>query len=132
MSGIVLNREQSRRVGLLAVERYGMSGLVLMENTGRGAAEIIRKVYIAERQAVGTVVICCGRGNNGGDGFVIARHLDNAVPPIPVRLVLFCDPAKLTGDAAVNYEIARRAYLPIVELAAGFDAAVLAAALADA
>ena len=51
----------------------------------------------------GRVVVCCGKGNNGGDGFVIARHLDNV--GVPVAVHLFADPAELTGDAAVNYRI---------------------------
>ena len=111
MSELILNREQSRRVDVVAVERYGMTGLVLMENAGRGAAAIIRRIYETEARGIETVAICCGKGNNGGDGFVVARHLDNA--RIPVRILLFCDPAKLTGDAAANYEIARRSGLPI-------------------
>lgn len=118
MSELILNREQSRRVDVLAVERYGMTGLVLMENAGRGAAEIIRHAYEFRKPREGFVVICCGKGNNGGDGFVVARHLDNA--RIPVRILLFCDPAKLTGDAAANYEIARRSGLPI-EVFAGTE-----------
>ena len=68
---LILNREQSRRVDVLAVESYGMTGLVLMENAGRGAAEIVAGVVRASR-ADRPIVICCGRGNNGGDGFVMA------------------------------------------------------------
>jgi len=111
MSELILNREQSRQVDTLAIERYGMSGLVLMENAGRGAAELIRRIHIDEFRASGTIAICCGKGNNGGDGFVVARHLDNC--GVSVRVLLFCDHAKLTGDAAANYEIIHRAQLPI-------------------
>jgi NAD(P)H-hydrate epimerase len=56
-------------------------------------------------------VICCGKGNNGGDGFVIARHLDNH--GVAVRVLLFARPDELTGDAAVMYQIIVRAGLPI-------------------
>ena len=66
-----LTREQSRRVDRLAIDEYGFSGLVLMENAGRGVADVLCRLGIA-----GPVVICCGKGNNAGDGFVIARHLD--------------------------------------------------------
>jgi NAD(P)H-hydrate epimerase len=111
VSELILNREQSRRVDVLAVERYGMTGLVLMENAGRGAAEIIRRIYQTEARGTEEIVICCGKGNNGGDGFVVARHLD--IRQTPIRILLFCDPAKLTGDAAANYEIAHRSGLPI-------------------
>jgi NAD(P)H-hydrate epimerase len=48
-------------------------------------------------------VICCGRGNNAGDGFVIARHLD--LRGCEVRVLLFCDPSDLRGDAAANFSI---------------------------
>ena len=47
--------------------------------------------------------ICCGKGNNGGDGFVIARHLDNRRRA--VRMLLFARPEELTGDAAIKYRI---------------------------
>jgi NAD(P)H-hydrate epimerase len=77
-----------------------------MENAGRGAAELLVSLGIH-----GRVVICCGKGNNGGDGFVIARHLDNR--RIPVRVLLFARPEELTGDAAVNHHAIARAGLPI-------------------
>lgn len=98
----VLNRDQVRDVDRRAIEEYGMLGLVLMENAGRSAAELLKSIGIA-----GPVVICCGKGNNGGDGFVIARHLENA--GIDVHVVLCVDPASLTGDALTNLEILRRA-----------------------
>src|SRR5262249_56926864 len=80
---------------------------VLMESAGRGAAELLWSLGIA-----GRVVICCGKGNNGGDGFVIARHLDNH--QMPVRVLLFARPEELTGDAAIMYGIIARSGLPIV------------------
>lgn len=110
MDGLVLNRQQVRQVDRLACEQFGMSGLVLMENAGRGCADVLCRLGI-----VGPVVICCGRGNNAGDGFVVARHLDNRGHA--VRLLLWSDPAKLSPDAAANYTIARRAGLAVHELA---------------
>ncbi len=74
-----------------------MTGLVLMENAGRGCADLLWQQGIS-----GPVVLCCGKGNNGGDGFVIARHLDSR--GCDTRVLLFCDPAELTGDAAANYK----------------------------
>jgi NAD(P)H-hydrate epimerase len=77
-----------------------------MENAGRNAARIIRR-----HCPVGsTAAIVCGRGNNGGDGFAIARHLSNV--GIPVRLFLACEPPQLTGDAAINFQIAQRMDIP--------------------
>ena len=72
-----------------------MSGLVLMENAGRGLADTLVGLGIG-----GPVVVCCGRGNNGGDGFVLARHLD--VRGHQVKVLLWADPEELAGDAAAN------------------------------
>jgi NAD(P)H-hydrate epimerase len=112
-----LTREQVREVDRRAVEEFGVPGVVLMENAGRGAAEVLRSLG-----ARGPVVVCCGKGNNGGDGFVIARHLDNH--GVPVRVMLFARPEALSGDAAVNLEIVRRSGLA-VEVRAGADEAAL-------
>ena len=95
---MILTREQTRELDRRAIEEFGVPGIVLMENAGRGMAELLRALGIN-----GPVAICCGKGNNGGDGFVIARHLDNA--GFRVRVLLFADPAQLSGDAAVNYRI---------------------------
>ncbi len=70
-----LSREQLRRVDQDAVSQYGMSSLILMENAGRGAAELIHQHYGAADHS--RAIIICGPGNNGGDGCVIARHLHN-------------------------------------------------------
>ncbi len=99
MTPLILTREQVRTVDRLAVERYGMSGLVLMENAGRGAAEIIRREF----PAVKTALIVCGSGNNGGDGCVIARHLHNAGWNVVVLTA--GAPAKFSDDMAANYRI---------------------------
>src|ERR1700721_2336991 len=101
-----LSRAEVRAIDRRAIEEYGVPGVVLMENAGRGAAEVLRALGIA-----GRVVICCGKGNNGGDGFVIARHLDNQ--RVPVHVWLFARPAELTGDAGLNYPIIAKAGLPI-------------------
>lgn len=101
LSLLVLDREATRRVDVLAVERYGMSSLVLMENAGRGVADTLERLGVP-----GKIVICCGPGNNGGDGFVTARHLD--LRGHDVETLLFADPEKLRGDAAANNDILRR------------------------
>jgi NAD(P)H-hydrate epimerase len=107
-----LSRDQVRRVDQIAIERYGMSGLVLMENAGRGAAEVLHRVA-----PNGRVVILCGKGNNAGDGYVIARHLQ--LVGRDVQLVSLADLTDLTestdlaGDAAANASIARAADIPI-------------------
>ncbi len=106
MSSLAFTREQSRRVDQLAQQEFGFSGLVLMENAGRGVADVLCRLGIA-----GTVVICCGKGNNAGDGFVIARHLD--LRGYQVRVLLWAKPEELSGDAATNYHILRKTDVPI-------------------
>jgi NAD(P)H-hydrate epimerase len=102
-----LSRDEVRSLDERASADYGLPGIVLMENAGRGTAELLLRLGIH-----GPVVICCGRGNNGGDGFVIARHLDNL--HVPVRVLVFAPPADLRGDAAVNYSVLARSDVPIV------------------
>src|SRR5438270_5540600 len=104
MSALLLSRDEVRAVDWRAIEEYGVPGVVLMENAGRGTAELLRALGVH-----GRVVICCGKGNNGGDGFVIARHLDNW--GMPVRVLLFARPEDLTGDAALNQRIIARSGL---------------------
>jgi NAD(P)H-hydrate epimerase len=108
VSEVRLNRNWARKVDELAVDQYGMSGLQLMENAGRGCADLLERLGIA-----GPVAICCGKGNNAGDGFVIARHLESR--GYKVKLLLWCQPSQLHGDAAFNYEIARRADIRVIE-----------------
>jgi NAD(P)H-hydrate epimerase len=100
-----LSRDEARALDRRAIEECGIPGAVLMENAGRGMADLLRTLSIH-----GTVVICCGPGNNGGDGLVMARHLDNA--GIRVRVLLFAPPEKLTGDAALNYRILCNSGMP--------------------
>jgi NAD(P)H-hydrate epimerase len=96
---LVLTREQVRRVDQVAIERYGMSGLVLMENAGRGVVDVLLEV---DRDP-GRVVILCGKGNNGGDGFVIARHL--AIRGLRPVVALIGESGGLAGDALANWNI---------------------------
>jgi NAD(P)H-hydrate epimerase len=103
---MLLSRDQARALDQRAIETLGVPGVVLMENAGRDMARLLLNLGIH-----GPVVLCCGRGNNGGDGFVIARHLDNAA--VKVRVLLFADPASLTGDAAINHQILVRSGIPI-------------------
>jgi len=101
-----LSRAQVRELDRRAIQDYGVPGEMLMENAGRGAAELLIALGIH-----GRVVVCCGKGNNGGDGFVIARHLD--LRRVPVRVLLFAKPETLTGEAALNYRIFSTAKIPL-------------------
>lgn len=88
----LLTNEEMARADRLAVER-GVQGITLMENAGRGVAE-----EIVKRWPSGGAVVLCGPGNNGGDGFVAARHL--RAEGWRVRIGLLGDRARLKGDAA--------------------------------
>ncbi len=98
---LYLTREQARALDRRAIEELGIPGIVLMENAGRGMAERLLSLGVG-----GPVVVCCGKGNNGGDGLVIARHLANA--GATVRTLLFADPDRLPADARVNHGILAR------------------------
>jgi NAD(P)H-hydrate epimerase len=95
----VLSCDQMRALDARAIAA-GIPGAVLMENAGRGAADLIMSLGIH-----GRIVICAGKGNNGGDGFVIARHL--AIRGVDVRVLVVVDPAELTGDAATHFQAMR-------------------------
>lgn len=94
-----------------AIHELGIPGLILMENAARGAAEVIYREW--RTRSAGEVIILCGPGNNGGDGFAIARQL--AAAGVEVRIVLAEPAEKLRGDAAVNFEILRNLGLPILD-----------------
>src|SRR5262245_6205074 len=99
-----LTRTQSREIDRRAIEELGIPGLLLMENAGRGCVDVLERIGIN-----GPVVILCGKGNNAGDGFVIARHLD--IRGYKTRVLLLApsqDPARdLRGDAATNFALVK-------------------------
>jgi NAD(P)H-hydrate epimerase len=107
MHAITLTRAQVREVDRIAIEELGIPGLVLMENAGRGAAQLI----LSESTDGSLVSIVCGGGNNGGDGFVIARHLD--LRGHAVRVLLWAEASELVGDAAANFRILQKTAVPI-------------------
>ncbi len=98
-----LTRAQVRELDRRAIEEFGVPSVVLMENAGRGAAEVLMRLNPERRP----VVVCCGKGNNGGDGLVITRHLDNHGYRV-VALMPHCWPPGLSGDVAINYRILKR------------------------
>jgi NAD(P)H-hydrate epimerase len=107
--GLTLTRAQSREADRRAIEEFGIPGVVLMENAGRSATEIIQSVASGSRN----VVILCGPGNNGGDGYVIARYLANA--GLSVQIVLAMARERIRGDAAVHFGVVEKMGLEIVE-----------------
>ena len=109
MTPFTLSRAEVRELDRRAVDGFGLPGLVLMENAGRGCAELLMRLN-PERKPV---VILCGPGNNGGDGFVIARHLDNHGWPVNVMAVL--SNREIAPDAAANFNVLSDAGVPFTQ-----------------
>src|SRR5881628_552470 len=108
----VLNSSQMREADRRAIDDIGIPSLVLMENAGRQAVAAMEAVHsdLAERQ----VAVLCGRGNNGGDGFVVARTL--AQRGVDVSVFLLGRVADVRGDARTNLEILGRLGVTVVEI----------------
>jgi ADP-dependent NAD(P)H-hydrate dehydratase / NAD(P)H-hydrate epimerase len=97
----VLTAAEMREVDRLTSDRYGIPSLQLMETAGnRVAAAGYRAIERATTEPT-KIAVLCGKGNNGGDGFVAARHLQS--PGTKVTLYLFAEPRDLQGDAATNF-----------------------------
>ena len=91
-----ITREQAGEIDRRAVEEIGVPSICLMENAGRQVADAA-----SEMATGGRVLVVCGTGNNGGDGFVAARHL--FLRGVLVEAVLFGNKEKLTPDALINH-----------------------------
>jgi NAD(P)H-hydrate epimerase len=98
---LLMTRDQARAFDAWAINELGIPGPVLMENAGRSCAELIEEKLSSKTNP--KVCIFCGIGNNGGDGFVIARHLLNN--GFAVVTVICGDYKKVKGDAKINLAI---------------------------
>ncbi len=94
----VLTAAQMREADRLTTERYGIPSLQLMENAGSAVSDYLLNHF--RNLASSEVVVLCGKGNNGGDGFVVARRLREA--GVSPKVILVADPSALHGDAAAN------------------------------
>jgi len=90
----IVSAEEMRAIDRACSERFGVPSLTLMENAGAAVASFVSSEYPASRR----VGIVCGKGNNGGDGFVAARKLRDGGRE--VQVLLLCKPEELRGDAA--------------------------------
>ena len=120
-----MTTSEARAVDQFAVDKLGFHSLQLMENAGRATTD-----YLVSLEPQGAVAICCGRGNNAGDGYVIARHL--MIRGYKVRVIQCCDAANLVGDALVNYRILKAIGGEVVPLGDQTLDDQLSKALADA
>ncbi|MCR9117475.1 MAG: NAD(P)H-hydrate epimerase [bacterium] len=120
-----LSLQQARRYDALAIEKYGIPGIVLMENAARGCCD-----RLLDERPTGEIAIVCGGGNNAGDGFAIARRLD--LLGLSVKLVTLKPTDQLTGDAATNYQIAAKSGISQVAISADSSDEEINAALGEA
>lgn len=107
----LVNNKEMQEIDKWAQESLKIPGIVLMENAGRGCVEVLREYFDLEGL---NVLIVCGKGNNGGDGMVIARHLKNN--RANVKVVLLGKGNELKGDALLNYQILKNAKFDIIEV----------------
>lgn len=121
----IVNAAQMRNIDRRATERFGIPSIVLMEN----AATAVVDAIFAHYPEADRVAIFCGVGANGGDGFAVARHLENrGVVPV---IVIAGDRAKYTGDALTNLTICERLGIPMYDADDAVDDALAHAADAD-
>jgi NAD(P)H-hydrate epimerase len=106
----IVTREEMRAIDRWAIETVGIPSIVLMENAGRGVAEAVLE-RLRGRADAGVLVVC-GPGNNGGDGFVAARHLANAGRRVALALAGAEADFDRPGDAGTNARVARAMGLP--------------------
>lgn len=95
----LFSNSQIRDLDSFAINKLHVPGIVLMENAAIGIAENI----LARFPKISSVGIVCGKGNNGGDGFAVARHLSNK--GIDVKIIYLGDPISMTEDCRANFEI---------------------------
>lgn len=126
---LFMTRDQIRAYDKIAMETYGILGAQLMENAGRGAAQYILERFGTKKR----VAVVTGPGNNGGDGFVVARHLRNA----GCAVIVFSAVAEesITGDARLNLEIIKKMDVDIADIStlenfSGFEVQLAACDLA--
>ena len=103
----VVTAEQMRDIDSQTIENIGIPGIVLMENAGRAVTQVVKEILGNGRK----VSIFVGRGNNGGDGLVIARYLSLAGYDITIYLLSGTE--RFAGDALTNLQIAENLQLPI-------------------
>ncbi|HEX7152108.1 MAG TPA: NAD(P)H-hydrate dehydratase [Thermoanaerobaculia bacterium] len=122
----ILDSVQMRNIDRRTTERFGVPSIVLMEN----AAIAVVDAIFAHYPDADRVAIFCGTGANGGDGFAVARHLENrSVVPV---IVVVGDRASITGDAQTNLTVCERLGIPIYDLRDEAEVETVLAHAADA
>jgi hydroxyethylthiazole kinase-like uncharacterized protein yjeF len=101
----IVSVKEMRAIDKAAIKSMGMPGVVLMENAGQSVVDAMEDFF--DMESVGKITVVCGKGNNGGDGFVVARYLMNR--GIMVEVFVVADALKsISGDAKKNLEILKK------------------------
>jgi ADP-dependent NAD(P)H-hydrate dehydratase / NAD(P)H-hydrate epimerase len=96
----ILTPEQMRKADHTAIDEYGIPGMILMENAARSASDYIKAVFEAKELVNPSVIILCGSGNNGGDGFALARHLHESCK---VKVFWIGSTEKMSPETLINF-----------------------------
>ncbi len=105
----ICTAEQMRAIDAAAIGKFGIPSMVVMENAGNAVLKAVEEL----RTPGARVLITCGGGNNGGDGFVVARHLHNI--GADVQVALLAEAGRVAGDAGANFSIARKMGVPVLQ-----------------
>ncbi|MFQ5802465.1 MAG: NAD(P)H-hydrate dehydratase [Candidatus Methylomirabilales bacterium] len=108
----VVTAKEMQELDRRAAAEYGVASLILMENAGAGSVREMAQYFPGIYRS--RVAVVCGKGNNGGDGLVVARHLANR--GATVQVFLLAKKGELKGDAGTNLGIAERSGLPLVQV----------------
>ena len=108
----LVSASEMQQMDRQTIESFGIPGRVLMENAGRGATRVLLDQFAdVTSQKVGVIA---GRGNNGGDGFVIARYLSQKGSEVSVYLLT--ESTRVKGDAAANLKLLMPLDIPVIEI----------------
>ena len=122
----ILNAEQMRNIDRRTIERFGVPSIVLMENAALAVVDAIFERYPSSDR----IALICGTGANGGDGFAVARHLENrGVVPV---IIVVGDRPLIRGDAPINLLVCERLGIPIYDIRTADDVETALAHAADA
>jgi ADP-dependent NAD(P)H-hydrate dehydratase / NAD(P)H-hydrate epimerase len=111
MAQKLVTSESMRQADRQAIDKEGIPSLTLMENAGQGVAQWVLSNYLQNPHS-SRVIVVCGTGNNGGDGFVVARYLYQA--GVDVSCILVGDSSRLSADCAHNHKLAKDLHIPVV------------------
>jgi NAD(P)H-hydrate epimerase len=109
----ILTPEEMRKADSIAINQYGVPSIVLMENAARSSAIFINEIVEDEGLVDPEFVFFCGSGNNGGDGFALARHLYNSYS---VQIYWIGDESKMSEETHTNFLAARKLGIPMIKL----------------